>query len=282
MDEPTTTVLGATGGQGGAVLRALRAGRHPVRAVVRETTSPSAQRLAGEGVEVAAADLFDADGLTRVFTNASAAFAVTTPFESGAQAEVAQGEAIATAAERAGLPYLVLASVASADRHTGVPHFDSKAAVERRLADTSVRHAVVAPTFFYDNVLGDPAIGEGRLPLALPGDLPLQQTARDDVGALVAHLLTRQDPPVGMRIEVAGDDPTPRRMAAVITAASGHPVHHDHVPVEAVRADSADLGAMFAFLAETGYQVDVPALRRAFPEVPWTGFASWAWRQAWP
>lgn len=136
---------------------------------------------------------------------------------------------------------------------------------------------------FFDNVAGDPAIAGGTMPLALPGDRPLQQIARRDLGRFVAHLLDGGPEAYrGARIELAGDDPTPHQMASAITAAAGHPVRHQPVSLDEVRARSADLAAMFTFLADTGYQVDLPALHRAHPDVGWTSFADWAAHQDWP
>lgn len=277
------TVLGATGGQGGAVAQALLASGQGVRAVVRDPAAPRARRLAEQGVDVVPGDLSDATSLTAAFGGASAAYAVTTPFESGTDAEVRQGKAIVEAAGRAGLAHLVLASVASADRSTGVPHFESKARIERMLAQAGLPATVVAPTYFFENALGGlDEIAQGVLPLAIPGDTPLQQIARRDLGAVVAAVIADPERWIGRRVEVAGDAPTPRQMAEVIAAAAGGPVEYRHVPLDLVRRASEDMGAMFTFLTETGYTVDIPALRADFPDVAWTSFADWAADQRWP
>ncbi|MER6140343.1 NmrA/HSCARG family protein [Streptomyces sparsogenes] len=277
------TVLGATGGQGGAVAQALLSEGQGVRAVVRDPAEPRARRLAGQGVELVAGDLFDIASLTAAFDGASAAFAVTTPFESGTDAEVRQGQAIVEAAGRAALPHLVLASVASADRSTGIPHFESKARIEEVLAGAGLPATVVAPTYFFDNALGGlQEIAEGVLSLAVPGDTPLQQVARRDLGAVVAAVLADPERWVGRRVEVAGDAPTPRQMAQAIAAAAGGPVTYRHVPLDLVRQASPDMGAMYTFLTETGYSVDIDALRADFPGVAWTSFADWAAEQRWP
>lgn len=71
-------------------------------------------------------------------------------------------------------------------------------------------------------------------------------------------------------------------MAAAIEAAAGYTVSHDQVSLADVEARSPDLAAMFGFLAQLGYSVDIPALRRAHPDLGWTSFADWAQRQSWP
>lgn len=279
---PPVVVMGATGGQGGAVLTALRDAGHPVRAVVRDPDSRGARRLAEQDVELATADLTDTAALTAALRGATAAFAVTTPFEAGPDQEVAQGEAVIAAAGSARLPHLVFASVASADQHTGVPHFDSKARIEDRLRSADIEHTIVAPTYFFDNVAGDPAIAHGRLPLALPTDRPLQQIDRTDLGRFVAQVVADPRRYRGERLEIAGDAPTPAQMAEAISAAAGYTVTHQQTSVAEVEARSPDLAAMFRFLTERGYDVDVDALHRAHPEIAWTPFADWAQRQAWP
>lgn len=278
---PPVVVMGATGGQGGAVLT-LRDAGHPVRAVVRDPGSHGARRLAEQDVELATADLTDVAALTAALRGATAAFAVTTPFEAGPDQEVAQGAAIIAAAGSARLPHLVFASVASADQHTGVPRFDSKARIEDQLRSADVEHTVVAPTYFFDNVAGHPAIAHGRLPLALPPDRPLQQIDRTDLGRFVAQIVADPQRYRGERLEIAGDAPTPAQMAETIGAAAGYTVTHEQTSIADVEARSHDLAAMFRFLTERGYDVDVDAMHKDHPEIAWTPFADWAQRQTWP
>lgn len=278
-----TAVLGATGGQGGAVLAALREAGRPVRAVVRDPGEARARALAASGVEVVAADLTDVASLAAAFDGVAAAFAVTTPFGAGLEAEKAQGVAIVDAAARSALPHLVMASVASADRGTGIPHFETKAHTEQLLTASGLPATIVAPTYFYDNIFGGTQeIAQGEIAMALPPDLPLQQVARGDLGRLVAAVLADPARWRGRRIEVAGDDPTPAQMARVLTEAAGGPVRFRQIPLESVVEAGPDMGAMFTYLTEVGYQVDIPALHTEFPEVPWTSFADWAARQHWP
>ncbi|MFF2509321.1 NmrA/HSCARG family protein [Streptomyces sp. NPDC058067] len=279
----TVTVLGATGGQGGAVVTALLESGYDVRAVARDPGEARARILAGQGVDVVRGDLADADSLADAFRGASAAFAVTTPFEAGLDAEDAQGLAIVEAARRTDLPHLVFASVASADRHTGIPHFETKARAERILADSGVPATVVAPSYFYDNVFGErDEIAAGVFAMPLPPDMPLQQVSRRDLGLVVAAVIADRERFTGRRIEVAGDDPTPVQMAAAIGRSAGRSLTYRQIPLEEVRAAGADMGAMYTFLAETGYQVDLPALRAEFPQIAWTSFEEWAAAQHWP
>ncbi|MEU0631889.1 NmrA family NAD(P)-binding protein [Streptomyces sp. NPDC005989] len=278
-----TAVLGATGGQGGAVVAALLEAGRAVRAVVRDPGSGRARALAAAGAEVVPGDLFDAASLAEAFRGAKAAFAVTTPFQDGLDAEVAQGAAIVRAAADAALPHLVLASVASADQDTGVPHFETKARTEELLARSGLPATVVAPAYFYDNALGSrDEVAAGLLTMPMPGDTPLQQVARQDLGRVVAAVVADPDRWTGQRIEVAGDDPTPVRMAEEIGRAAGGAVAFRQSSLEELRTVNPDMFAMYSFFANGGYRVDMAALRAQFPAVPWTSYATWADAQDWP
>lgn len=276
-------VLGATGGQGGAVVKALLAAGHSVRAVVRELDDTRTRRLASTGAKPVQGRLSDVASLASAFDGVSAAFAVTTPFEEGLDAEIAQGAAIIEAAESVALPHLVMSSVASADQHTGIPHFETKAHTERLLAASGLPTTVVAPTYFYDNALGGlDEVAHGRISMALPADVPLQQVSRRDLGRVVAAVMEAPQRWIGRRVEIAGDEPTPAQMARTIGAAAGGTVEFRQIPLAVVRQTNPDMGAMFTFLTETRYQVDLTALRGEFPHIPWVSFEDWAAEQNWP
>jgi uncharacterized protein YbjT (DUF2867 family) len=277
MTERPTLVLGATGGQGGAVADALLQRGARVRAMVRRPDQPSARRLVDLGVEVVAGSLDDRAALSAAMRGVGAAFALTTPFEAGVDAEVTQGHTILAAAVDSQIPHLVFSSVASADQHSGVPHFNSKAVIEKELTSTGLPYTITAPTYFFDNALGgEDQINAGILELPLPPDCALQQLARADLGAFVAKVLLDPEPFVGQRIELAGDAVTPQEMAEVFSEVLGRPVRHEQTPLESI--GNPDMHAMWRFLNGPGYRVDVDALRAANPDIAWTSFADWARR----
>jgi uncharacterized protein YbjT (DUF2867 family) len=214
--------------------------------------------------------MLDPESLVGHLSQVEAAYAVTTPFGGGAEEEVRQGEAIIAAAQSASLPWLVFASVASAER-APVPHFRSKARIEHLLHESGVPWTVIAPSYFYENVLGArAALAAGELPLALPADTPLHQVSLANVGAVVRAVLAERDDHLSARIEVAGDAPTPTEMAAAFGA------RHVELSLESVRERSADLAAMYEFLTNHGYGIDVAAVRARYPQVAWQRFAEWA------
>src|SRR6266404_1995559 len=139
-------VTGATGNQGGAVVKNLLERGHEVRAVTRNTDSVKARELAKAGATLVRASLEDTAVLTKALEGATSLFTMTTPLEAGLHAETRQGISAADAAKAAGV-HLVFTSVGSANRQTGVPHFDSKYEVEKHIATIGVRATVLAPVY---------------------------------------------------------------------------------------------------------------------------------------
>jgi uncharacterized protein YbjT (DUF2867 family) len=262
-------VLGATGQQGSAVVDALLAAGHPVRAVVRTPDSPKATALAARGVEVVPGDQDDPDSLRQPLTGVAALFLMTTfSDESGTEGEVRRGVATADAAAAAGVPRVVYSSVGGAERRSGVPHFESKYRVEQHLAST-LPTLVVRPTFFMDNFAGQlDAAGDGEFVLRqpMPGDVPLQMVAVRDIGVVAAAALADPQALGGDSLEIAGDELTGEQIAARIGARLGRPARFEQVPLDVLPDE--DLEAMFRWFVETdAYQADLERTRSIDPDV---------------
>jgi uncharacterized protein YbjT (DUF2867 family) len=283
-DQRTVLVAGATGSQGGAAVDALLGRGHMVIALTRNPDSERARALFERGVTVAVGDFSDHDSLVRAARGADAAYAMTTPFETGTAAEIEQGLALVEAMKVAGIGHLVFGSVASADQGTDIPHFDSKHEVEKRLASLGVPYSIVAPVYFMDNLLAPwnrPALQEGKLTMAMPAERPLQQVAVSDIGAFAAALIERREAVFGKRYDIAGDELTGTEAAAVVAKASGREIRFEGFPPDALRSSSEDMALMFEWFDRVGYSADIEALRREFKEVAWLTFEAWASQQDW-
>ena len=277
-------VAGATGKQGGAVVEALLARGHRVRALTRNSASPAANRLRERGVEIAVGDLTNRDSLVRAMRDADAAYAMSTPYEQGNEKEIAQGIAISDAAKEAGVAHLVYSSVASANRATGVGHFDGKYEVEKHIKASGVPHTIVAPVFFMENLVQPwtiPGLRQGKLAMALPASRSLQQIAVADIGAFVATVIERRDATFGRRFDIAGDELTGDQAAAVLSEVTGREIRYEGFPAAALRAQGKDMARMFEWFDTTGYAADIKSLRRDFAEVKWHTFEEWARKQDW-
>ena len=174
------------------------------------------------------------------------------------------------------MPYLVFSSVAGATADTGIPHFDSKAAIERTLAASDVPHTVVAPTYFYDNALGGYRdLLDGVLELPLPAGHPLQQLDRPDLGAFVELVLRDPQAYAGRRIELASDAPTPAQMSArwrMRWAAMSATPRCPCLPCAAAARTWLPCGNSCAARLPGRYRGAPPH----YPTVGWTSFATWA------
>ena len=275
-------VTGATGKQGGAVVKSLLERGHEVRAVTRRTNSVKAKELANAGVTLVQASLEDTAALTNALEGATSLFAVTTPFEGGTQAETRQGISAADAAQAAGV-HLVFASVGSANRRTGVPHFDSKYEVENHIARIGVRATVLAPVYFMENLhFGKEQLAKGIYATPLPRTRHLAQVAVADIGAVAVRLLEAPARFAGKRFDLGSDELTGNEVLAVLSRVTGRPLTYFQVPLDVIRQRMGDDGVkMYEWLDRVGFTVDRAALRREFPDVAFHDFESWAKTQDW-
>ncbi len=277
-------VTGATGQQGGAVAKVLHGDGHSVRAITRNPQGDQAKLLADQGIELVTGDFNDGQTIVRAAEGVDAAYLMGTPFESSPAAETEHGQQAIDALKAAGVGHIVYSSVGSADKKTGIPHFESKFAVEQHLISSGVPYTISAPVFFMENHTSpwtQPPLSSGTLALAMPANRKLQQIAVSDIGAFGALLIERRDSVFGKRYDIAGDELTGTESAAVLSKASGQPIEYSEVPIEVVRGMSEDLALMYEFFVSAGYSADVEGLRRDFPEVRWHRLADWAAELDW-
>jgi uncharacterized protein YbjT (DUF2867 family) len=207
---------------------------------------------------------------------------MTTPFGGGTDAETRQGVAAADAAKAAGV-HLVFTSVNSANRQTGVPHFDSKYEVENHIAKVGVRATILAPAFFMENLyFGKEQLAKGTYAATLPPTRTLAQIAVADIGSVAVRVLEDAGRFTGNRFDLAGDELTGNDVVAILSRVTGRAFAYYQVPLDVIRQRMGEDGArMDEWLDRVGYTVDRAALRREFPDVAWHDFESWARTQDW-
>jgi uncharacterized protein YbjT (DUF2867 family) len=278
-------VTGATGKQGGNLVRELIERGHTIRALTRKPESPAAAALAKRGVTIVPGDFDDQGSLERAARGVDTVFAMSTPFEGGEKTETREGINIVRAASSAGVTHLVYSSVAGADRDTGIPHFDSKFEVEKEIRRSGVPFTIVAPVFFMENFLADwmaAGIAKGSIAMALPATRRLQQIAVADIAQFTALVIERRESFLGKRIDIASDELTVARVAAEISEETGRHIEYTALPVDAVRQQNENVARMFEWFDRVGYDADVVGLRSIYPEVDWHRFSTWAREQEWP
>jgi uncharacterized protein YbjT (DUF2867 family) len=104
-------VVGATGAQGGGLVRAIQNDRNSgftARAITRDANSGKAQELAALGAEVVAGDVDDPESLKRAFEGAYGAYCVTFYWAHfSPEKELAHAGAMAAAAKQAGVQHTI-------------------------------------------------------------------------------------------------------------------------------------------------------------------------------
>jgi uncharacterized protein YbjT (DUF2867 family) len=271
MITKTILVTGATGQQGGAVARELlKQPGFAVRALTRDPAKPAARALAQAGAEVIRGNLDDPASVRSGLEGACGVFSVQNFMETGYDREIRQGKLLADAAKSAGVQHFVYTSVVSADRQTGLPHFESKWQIEQHIGHGGLSHTILRPAFFMQNwfsYLREPILN-GTLPLPLNPQTTLQEISVDDIGAFAARAFQNPIKWHGRTIELAGEELTMVRVAELLTRAVGRPVKYIQVPWEQFqRGAGEEMTEMYRWFNDVGYHVDIAALRKEYPNL---------------
>jgi uncharacterized protein YbjT (DUF2867 family) len=267
-------VLGATGAQGGGLVRAIfsdPAGEFAVRALTRDPAAPAARELARSGAEVVRADVDDPASLRAAFRGAHGAFCVTFFWaHMSPERELAEARAIAEAARDAGVRHAIWSTLEDTRKWVPlsdprmptlqgkwkVPHFDAKGEADGYFADAGVPTTYLATAFYWDNFIhfgmGPKRGPDGQLALTLPmGSAKLPGIAAEDIGRCALGVFRKGAELIGKRVGIAGEHLTGSEMAAAMSRALGQPVRYQDVPPEVYRGfgfpGADDLGNMFQF-----------------------------------
>ena len=173
--------------------------------------------------------------------------------------------------------HLVFTSVGSANRQTGIPHFDSKYEVEKHIAKIGVRATILAPVYFMENLyFGKEQLAKGSTPRRSRRRGRLAQVAVADIGAVAVRVLEAPGRFAGKRFDLAGDELTGNDVVAILSRVTGRPFTYYQVPLDVIRQRMGEDGAkMYEWIDRVGYTVDRAALRREFPDVAFHDFESW-------
>jgi uncharacterized protein YbjT (DUF2867 family) len=291
-------VVGATGAQGGGLVRAIladRGGPFAARALTRQPESDKAKALAAAGAEVVAADLDDPKSVERAFAGAYGAFCVTNFWEhSSPEKELTQAEHMARAAKAAGVQHAIWSTLEntrkwvplSDDRMPTlmgkykVPHFDAKGEADELFRREGVPTTFLLTAFYWENLIyfgAGPQRGpDGQLALIFPmDDKPLPSIGVEDIGKTAHAIFKRGQEFIGKTVAIAGEHLTGAQMASKLGRALGTEIRYNNVPPEVYRGfgfpGADDLGNMFQFKRDfNDYFVgirDLAATRSLNPEL---------------
>lgn len=297
-------VMGATGAQGGGLVRAIlddpASGFLP-RAITRDASSDAARRLADLGAEVVEADAGDLPSLENAFLGARGAFCVTFFWEHfSPETELQHARNQAQAARSEGVGHVVWSTLEDTRRlvplddprlptlmeRYKVPHFDAKGEADAFFTATDLPLTLLRTSFYWDNLINfgmGPQTGDdGTLRFTLPmGDAKLPGIAAEDIGRCAYGIFRAGNAYAGQTLGIAGEMLTGAEMAERLAHTLGQPVvHHAMDPADYRQLDfpgAADLGNMFQFKRDFAPEYcgarSVDVARQLNPELQ--DFATW-------
>ena len=269
-DKKVIAVVGATGAQGGGLVRAILAdpsGGFAARAITRDPGKEPAKALAGQGAEVVKADLDDLDSLRKAFAGAYGVYGVTNFWEHfSAEREKTQARNVAEAARAAGVRHVIWSTLEDTRKLMApsdprmpmlqekyrVPHFDAKDEANAYFGGLPVTYLVTS--FYWDNLyafgLGPKKGEDGVYRWAFPmGDRRLAGIAVEDIGKAAYGIFKAGPQHIGKTVGIVGESLTLDQMSEKLSKALGIPVKYDAVEADAYRGfgfpGADELGNMF-------------------------------------
>jgi uncharacterized protein YbjT (DUF2867 family) len=273
-DKKIIAVVGATGAQGGGLVRAILNDPNSsftVRAITRNTASDKGKELAKLGAEVVAADLDNEESLRKAFAGAHGAFCLTNYWEHfSPEKEMAQAGNMARAAKTAGVKHAIWSTLEDTRKWVPltdnrmptlmekykVPHLDAKGESDHLFTDAGVPTTFLLTSFYWDNFIyfgmGPQKGPDGKLAITMPmGDKALPGIAAEDIGRCSYGIFKRGSELVGKTVGIAGEHLTGAQMAAAFARVLGQEVRYNDVPPEVYRSfgfpGADDIGNMFQF-----------------------------------
>lgn len=297
-DKKIIAVVGATGAQGGGLVRAIlndKDGGFAARALTRHANSEKAKELEKLGAEVVEADVDDPGSLKRAFQGTHGAFLVTFFWAHfSPEKEMAEAKNMAEAAKEARLQHVIWSTLEDTRKWVPlsdnrmptlmgkykVPHLDSKGEADQIFRDLDLPVTFLLTSFYWDNFIhfgmGPKKGPDGKLAITLPmGDKKLPGIAAEDIGKSAYGIFKKGREFVGKTIGIAGEHLTGEQMASAFTRALGKEVRYNSVPPEVYRnfgfPGAEDLGNMFQFKRDFEQYFcgarNIDASRRINPEL---------------
>ncbi|MEP7375186.1 MAG: NmrA/HSCARG family protein [Chitinophagaceae bacterium] len=298
------TVFGATGAQGGGLVRSIlndKSGEFAARAVTRDINSDKAKALAALGAEVVSGDVDDAASVEKALEGAYGAYFVTFFWNHySPELEIAQAQTFATAAKKAGLQHAIWStledvrefvplhndSIPTLKEKYKVPHFDAKGEANKFFIEAGVPTTFLYASFYWENFIyfgaGPKKAADGKLHLTLPiGDAKMGGIASEDIGKCAYGIFKKGKELIGKKVGLAGAQLSGEEMADDLSKAIGQPILYNKIPASVYRSfgfpGADDLGNMFQFYDDFEEHVnslrDVDSSRQLNPELQ--SFPEW-------
>lgn len=267
-------VVGATGAQGGGLVRAILSDpdhEYHVRAITRDVNSDKAKELVKMGAEVVSADLDDINSIKKAFHGAYGAFCVTFFWDHfSPEKEKNHAMAMAEASKSEGVKHIIWSTLDDTRKFIPlednrmptlqgkykVPHFDAKGESNHFFTDLGLPVTHLNTVFYWDNFiyfgLGPRKGPDGKLAITLPmGDKRLPGIAASDIGKCALGVFKAGEKYIGKTIGICGEQLTGEQMAEGFGKVLGEEVVYNEVTPEIYRSfdfpGADDMGNMFQF-----------------------------------
>jgi len=273
-EKKVIAVVGATGAQGGGLVRAILNdpdGGFTARVLTRDVNGAKAKEFSRLGAEVVAADIDDPESLKKAFAGAYGVYCVTFFWAHfSPEREMAEAKSMAEAAKAAGVQHVIWSTledtrnwVPLSDNRMPtlqgkykVPHLDAKGASDHFFTDAGCPTTFLRTSFYWDNFIhfgmGPQKMPDGTLAITLPmDDKKLPGIAAEDIGKCAYGIFKKGAEFIGKTVAISGENLTGAQLAAIFTEVLGKDIHYNSVPPDVYRSfdfpGADDLGNMFQF-----------------------------------
>jgi uncharacterized protein YbjT (DUF2867 family) len=229
----TIFVTGATGNQGAAVVRSLISKGFTVKALTRNPSSPAAQKLKSQQVEIVQGNLNNISAFSDHLKDLHGIFCVLT-FKYGTDLEIKQGLELASLAKSYNVRHFLYSSVFGADLQTGIPHWESKLIIENHVKQINLPYSIIRPASLFENFL-IPAVKkrivQGKLDSPLPGDFLQPFISSSDIGEVSTMIFLRRDEYLGKVIPLIKEQISMEMAASIFSNVLGKEIRYQKMPM---------------------------------------------------
>jgi uncharacterized protein YbjT (DUF2867 family) len=261
-------VLGATGQQGGAVLKHIVNSGWKARALTRNPNSEKAKSLISKNIDVVKGDLDDPSSLDIAMKDVYGVFSVQ-PFEAiDMWKEVRLGKNVADAAKKANVKHFVYTSFGRSQEQAKFRNI-AKWEIEKYIQQLGLPSTIFGLPVFMENFLAFTHYGlqNGIYADATNPNIPTYLIAVEDIGFFVSLAFNHPDNYLGKTITLASDAVTPLEIAAAITRISGKTITYKQIPMKELRQQNEDIARLYEWINKGGFHTDLPFLRTLHPNL---------------
>ncbi len=261
-------VTGATGNQGGAVVRNLLRNDFYVKALIR---NPALAKLAAhKNLEIIKGDLDNPASYRAHLKHVDGVFC-NLVYKYGIDKEIKQGIELVNSSKENTVKHFVYSSVIGCDLHTGIPHWESKYRIENHIKASGLKFTILRPSSLYENLLIPQVKGrilKGKLVLPTRKHTVQQFISSEDIGRITAIIFSNTEKYTGRTITLAAEQMDGEKLAVTFSGIIGKEIKFQQLPTFITRlAMGRNLAKMFRWVNNNDacFVKDMQALKNEFP-----------------